>query len=224
MHHFNAAIVTAITAAKNRERLVRDFLRVSRKSAVAEGEKGPVREYVLVPGHDPSRADLLARNLATQGIEVRRADRADRRSAAAQLPAGTYLVSHAQPSGRLIRNLLDRHIPQPDDFIKRQEERRARRQPDQIYDITAWSLPLMYDVEVLTSATAIGAASVTAADGLRRATPAAKTFAAGKVGYLVPWGSAAAALTVEALAQGIRITASAARSRWAADAIRSARR
>ncbi len=77
-----------------------------------------------------------------------------------QLPAGTYLVSHAQPSGRLIRNLLDRHIPQPDDFIKRQEERRARRQPDQIYDITAWSLPLMYDVEVLTSATAIGAASV----------------------------------------------------------------
>ena len=43
MQHFNAAIVTAITAAKNRERLVRDFLEY-RKSAVAEGEKGPVRE------------------------------------------------------------------------------------------------------------------------------------------------------------------------------------
>ena len=202
MQHFNAAIVTAITAAKNRERLVRDFLEY-RKSAVAEGEKGPVREYVLVPGHDPSRADLLARNLATQGIEVRRTTE-PLTVGGRQLPAGTYLVSHAQPSGRLIRNLLDRHIPQPDDFIKRQEERRARRQPDQIYDITAWSLPLMYDVEVLTSATAIGTASAMVPMAYD-AQPAAKTFAAGKVGYLVPWGSAAAEMTVEALTQGIRI-------------------
>ena len=46
-----------------------------------------------------------------------------------QLPAGTYLVSHAQPTGRLIRNLLDPKTDQPEDFIKRQEERRARRQP-----------------------------------------------------------------------------------------------
>uniref|UniRef100_UPI00397DAF71 hypothetical protein n=1 Tax=Salmonella sp. SAL4357 TaxID=3159878 RepID=UPI00397DAF71 len=73
MHHFNAAITTAITAAKNRERLVRNFLEY-RRTAVSEGEKSPIREYVLVPGHDPSRADRLARNLATQGIEVRRAE------------------------------------------------------------------------------------------------------------------------------------------------------
>ncbi|MBL7590295.1 hypothetical protein, partial [Escherichia coli] len=72
MHHSNAALVTAITAAKNRQRLLRDFFEY-RRTAVAEGEKGSVREYLIVPGHDPSRADLLARNLATQGIEVRRA-------------------------------------------------------------------------------------------------------------------------------------------------------
>ena len=75
MHHANAALVTAITAAKNRERLVRDFLEY-RRTAVAEGEKSPIREYVLLPGHDPTRADRLARNLATQGIEVRRAEEA----------------------------------------------------------------------------------------------------------------------------------------------------
>jgi hypothetical protein len=202
MHHFNAAIVTAVTAAKNRERLVREFLEY-RKSAVAEGEKGPVRDYVLVPGHDRSRADLLAKNLATQGIEVRRATE-PLTVGGRQLPAGTYLVSHAQPSGRLIRNLLERHIPQPEDFIKRQEERRARRQPDQIYDITAWSLPLMFDVEVLTSPTAIGAPAVMVPMSYD-SPPAAQAFAAGEVGYLMPWGSAAAALAVEALAQGIRM-------------------
>jgi len=202
MHHFNAAIVTAVTAAKNRERLVRNFLEY-RLSAVAEGEKGPVREYVLVPGHDPSRAALLARNLATQGIEVRRTDEPIT-VGTRQLPAGAYLVSHAQPSGRLIRNLLEAHIPQPDDFIARQEERRARRQPDQIYDITAWSLPLLYDVEVVTSPSAITAR----AEPLPMtydAPPVERRFGQGTVGYLMPWGSAAAALAAEALPQGIRM-------------------
>ncbi len=153
MHHFNAAITTAITAARNRQRLVRDFLEF-RRSAVAEGESGPVREYVLVPGHDPSRADALARNLATQGIEVRRTEEPVT-VGARTIPAGAYVVAHAQPAGRLVRNLLDLDTKQADAFIARQEARRQRRQPDQIYDITGWSLPLVYDVEVVTSPTAI---------------------------------------------------------------------
>jgi Zinc carboxypeptidase len=202
MHHFNAAIVTAITAAKNRERLVRDFLEY-RKSAVAEGEKGPVREYVLVPGHDPSRAALLAKNLATQGIEVRRTTEG-LKVGSREVPAGAYAVSNAQPSSRLIRNLLDPHIPQPDDFIQRQEARRARRQSDQIYDITAWSLPLLYDVEVVTSGTAITAKHEMLPTAYDAPAPA-RPMAAGKVGYLLPWGSAAAALAADALAQGIRM-------------------
>jgi hypothetical protein len=202
MHHFNAAIMTAITAAKNRERLVRDFLDY-RRSAVTEGEKSPVREYVLVPGHDPTRADKLAKNLATQGIEVRRAEEpfkvGDR-----QLPAGTYIVSHAQPTGRLIRNLLDPKTDQPADFIKRQQERRARRQPDQIYDITAWNLPHLYDVELVTSGAAINVRA-SQVPMTHDALAPAKTFAQGKVGYLMPWGTAAAALTADALQQGIRM-------------------
>lgn len=202
MHHFNAAITTAITAARNRERLVRDFLEF-RRSAVAEGEKGPVREYVLVPGHDPSRADALARNLATQGIDVRRAEEAIT-VGTRKVPAGAYLVSNAQPAARLVRNLLDLDTKQDAPFIARQEERRKRRQPDQIYDITAWSLPLMYDVEVVTSPAAL-TAKATPVPSSYEAPPAARAVAAGKVGYLVPWGVAAAALTTDALAQGLRV-------------------
>src|SRR5688572_1958332 len=73
VRHFTAALTTAITAARHREQLVREFLEY-RRGAVSEGERGAVREYVIVPGHDPSRARLLARTLVTQGIEVRRAD------------------------------------------------------------------------------------------------------------------------------------------------------
>ena len=202
MHHFNAAITTAITAARNRERLMRDYLEY-RRSAVAEGEKGPIREYLIVPGHDPSRADLLARNLATQGIEVRRADEAIK-LATRTLPAGTYLVSNAQPTARMARNLLDPRTEQPSEFIRKQEERRKMRLNDQIYDITAWNLPMLFDVELVTSATAVGVKATPVPSQYDAPMPA-RTLAAAKVGYLMPWGSGAAALSADALRQGVRI-------------------
>ena len=202
MHHFNAAITTAVTTARNRERFLREYLEY-RRSAVAEGEKGPIREYVIVPGNDPSRADLLARKLATQGIEVRRAGEPIKLTSRT-VPAGAYLVSNAQPTARMIRNLLDPKTEQPADFIRRQEERRKMRLNDQIYDITAWNLPMLFDVEVVTSPSAI-TVKATPVPSQHDAPAAARSIAAGKVGYLMPWGSAAAALTTEALKQGIRI-------------------
>jgi hypothetical protein len=110
-------------------------------------------------------------------------------------------VSNAQPSGRLIRNLLDPQTAQDDPFIKEQDRRRKLRLGDQIYDITAWSLPLVFDVEVVASpasfkgkTTAVATANVQTAP-LRPA----------KVGYLLPWGSAAASAVAEMLQAGIRV-------------------
>ncbi|MEZ5419140.1 MAG: M14 family metallopeptidase [Vicinamibacterales bacterium] len=202
MHHFNAAITTALTAARNRERLVRDYLDF-RRTAVTDGEKDPVREYVLLPGHDPSRTAALARNLATQGIEVRRADEPFA-IGTRTVPAGAYLVSNAQPAGRLVRNLLNPDTRQDAAFIARQEERRRRRQPDQIYDITAWSLPLMFDVEVATSPAPIAAKASPVASSYD-APPVPRTVGPATVGYLVPWGAAGAALTAQAVAEGLRV-------------------
>ena len=149
MHHFNAAMTTAVTAARNRERLMRDFYEF-RKTAI-EGERA-MREYVIVPGVDPSRAWRLAMNLATQGVDVRRAEESVQ-IGNRTMPAGAYLVSNAQPTGRLVRNLLDPQTEQDAAFVREQDRRRRLRMGDEIYDITAWSLPLLYDVEVLTSET-----------------------------------------------------------------------
>lgn len=202
MHHFNAAIVTCITAARNRELLMRNYLEY-RRSAISEGEKGTIREYVIVPGQDISRADLLAKNLATQGIEVRRAEEPIK-LANRTIPAGAYLVSNAQPAARMVRNLLDPKTDQSAEFIKRQEERRKMRLNDEIYDITAWSLPMLFDVETITSPSAINVKTTTVSSQYDTPTPS-RPLAPSKVGYLVPWGSAATALSAEALQQGIRI-------------------
>ena len=61
------------------------------------------------------------------------------------------IVPLAQPAGRLARNLLDPETRMDDAFLKEQDRRRRERLPDQIYDVTAWSLPLAFDVEVIPS-------------------------------------------------------------------------
>lgn len=204
LQHFSAALTTMSTAAKNRERLLRDFLEY-RRSAIAEGEKAAVREYVIVPGGDPARAGQLARLLVRQGFEVRQATQSFTQGGRS-LPAGTFLVSAAQPGGRLLRNLMDARISQPEAFVKEQDRRRKKRLPDQMYDVTAWSLPLTYDVEVIGAA-----APVTVASTAVTADPEVRTakLPAASVGYLMPWGSGTAATVVEALQKGVKIRSAA---------------
>jgi hypothetical protein len=200
VHHFNAAITTAYTAATNRAQLLRDFAEY-RRSALTEGEKAGVRDYVLVSGADRTLAGRLAENLLRQGIEVRKTDEpfdiGSRR-----IPAGSYLVSTAQPSSRLIRNLLETEVPQPEAFVREQDRRRKKRLGDQIYDLTAWSLPLVFDVDVLKSPTVVSAR----AHAMSLAPGQSNTsLPAAKVAYVLPWGIGAAAAVGDALHAGIRV-------------------
>lgn len=198
VQHFTAALTTAATAARHREAILRDY-HGYRAEAIAAGRRGPAREYLLVPGQDPALAERLARLLAAQGIEVRRAVEPVRLGAR-ELPAGTFLVDAAQPSGRLIRNLLEPHTPIDPPFLAEQDRRRREHLPDQIYDVTAWSLPHLFDVECVTSG-----ASVAARTEPVGATAPARgvALAAARVGYLVPWGTAAAAAVHDALESGL---------------------
>jgi hypothetical protein len=201
LHHFTAAIQTAATAATHRERILRTYLDF-RTSAVEMGRSGP-REYVLTSEHDPGMARRLADALVRSGIRVDKALEAvevgDR-----TLPAeGTYIVPMDQPTHRLIRNLLDPHTPMDADFVARQIERRANRMPDQIYDVTAWSMPLLWDVELIMAERPTGAATVSLNDTRQMSDVASLRNA--QVGYLMPWGTAAAAAVAEALREGIRV-------------------
>lgn len=203
-HHFIASLATAENAARHREKLLGDFY-AYRASAVEEGRREAVKEYILPRGRDASATDKLAWLLAVQGVEVERATAAFR-NAGREFPAGTYVVRLAQPAKRLIRTLLDPHVPMDDPFITAEEKRRRAGQPSQIYDVTAWSLPLMFNVE------AVAAAEVSAGEfqpaGEAPILPGEVRGKAG-VAYLAPWGSAAAGrLLAAALRQDLRVHSS----------------
>jgi len=199
--HFVACLSTAETAARNRGKLLADFYNY-RRSAIEEGSKEPVREYILPRRGDVSAVDKMAALLVEQGVEVKRATQPFR-SGEKEYPAGSYVIPLAQPAKRLIRTLLDPQVAMEDSFIQEQERRRRKKLPDEIYDVTAWSLPLLFNVEcVAGSETAQGSFELAPASP-----PAGKVAGANpKVAYLVPWGTAAAGrLLAGAFREGLKI-------------------
>ena len=207
-HHFVASLATVQTAARDREALLRSFYDYRRSAAETVGEDGAV-EYLLPPGADPQRTAELAGLLMAQGIEVEVADEAFRVSGAlshaeeepedVDLPAGTYVVSLRQPAARLARTLMARHQQIDPEFLAEQERRRVKRLSIQFYDVTAWSLPLLFDVECYATKTPSGVSSRVLEQppvvaGRAPAQPAA-------LAYLVRWGTRSAA---RALAEMLR--------------------
>jgi hypothetical protein len=185
--HFVASIATCETAATNRKALLENFWNY-RKTAVEEGKTETSKEYVLLREGDTAAADKLADILATQGIEVRKS-KDSFMAEGAQAPAGSYLISAAQPMKRMIRTLLDPDTKMEEDFLKEQERRRKKKQRDEIYDVTGWSLPIQFNVKQVISKTALTVPGDMVLPGKM---PAGKVEG-GKatVAYLVPWGTQA---------------------------------
>jgi len=201
--HFTSSIATLETMSLNRERMLRDFY-AYRASAIDEGRKGAVRTYVIPPQQDQSTADRLAKLLAEQGVEVKRASDAIR-VCRKTYPAGSYTISLAQPAGRLIRTLMEPNVPIDARFMAEQERRRAKDLEVELYDVTAWSLPLMFNVT--TDRCPDEAAGALAAFAADTPLPGAVSNPNAAYGFLAPWGSTSAArLLAAALREGVAVS------------------
>jgi len=204
-HHFVASVSTLETAAVNREKLLNDFYRY-RVTAIEEGSKEPIKEYILPRNRDASATDKLAGILLEHGAEVKRAT-APFRAGERDYPAGTYVVPLAQPSKRLIRNLLDPQTSMDDKFIAAEEARRKLKERTEIYDVTAWSLPLLFNVEAIANSAVAQGNFQMAQPG--RVLPGELHEAKALVAFLAPWGSEAAGrLLAAALRQDLKVHSS----------------
>lgn len=193
--HFVASISTAETSARERQKLLENFYRY-RVTAIEEGAKDSVKEFILPRLGNTSAVDKLALVLVDQGVEVNRAT-ASFRSGSAAYPAGSYLIRLAQPAKRLVRTLLDRQVAMPDDFVKEQERRRKKKMPDEIYDVTAWSLPLLYGVSYVAGTESSQGSFELVKPG--QAPAGSVKGGRAEVAYLAPWGTAAAGRLLAAL-------------------------
>ena len=186
-NHFVTSISTAQTTSNNREKFLRDFYQY-RVSATQEGRNGDIREYLISANPDHSAADKLAALLVRQGARVRRAQTSFA-ACGNDYPPGSYAISLAQPSKRLLRTLLDPKVAMEAEFIAEQERRRGKDLPHEIYDVTAWSLPLMFNLNMDSCSRAVSGDFVDAGPELIR--PGSLTSNGDSIAWLVPWGSRA---------------------------------
>ncbi len=204
-NQFITSLGTAQTVAENREKLLTDFYDYQ-VTAIDEGRTESIKSYIVPTQDDQAAADKMAGLLVRQGVDVGRAT--ETFSACGEsYAAGSYVINLAQPRKRLIRTLLDVDVPMDDEFVSEQERRRAKNIRDQIYDVTAWSLPLMMNVRTDACNRAVRIDSEDA--GPELVLPGSISGGQGSVAYLVPWSSAPAVrLLAHALRGGMRAKSS----------------
>lgn len=201
-NHFVTSLATAETVAMNREKFLQEFYEY-RVSAIEEGEDEEVRAYIVPLQADQAAANKLAGLLSRQDVEVHRA-LSPFDACGESYAAGSYLIRTDQPSKRFIRTLMDVEVSMEEDFLEEQERRRARNLPDEIYDVTAWSLPLMLNVQTNTCGRIPSGDFELAGEELVQ--PGAVVGGRASVSYLVPWGSAPAVrFLARALREGVTL-------------------
>ncbi|MFT4670835.1 MAG: hypothetical protein ACI945_000167 [Pseudohongiellaceae bacterium] len=187
-NHFVTSLATAETVANNREKFLNDFYNY-RVSAIEEGQEEDVRSYILPVQEDQAAVNKLAGLLSRQDVEVNRA--LTRFSACGEsYEAGSYVIRTDQPAKRFIRTLMDLDVPMEEDFLAEQERRREDNLPDEIYDVTGWSLPLMFNIQSNTCNRVPNGDFELAGTELVQAGMVEGGQAG--VSYIVPWGEATA--------------------------------
>ncbi len=135
--HFTASLATVQTAADNHEALVMDFQKVRRERLNLGDRAGA---FLIAEGPDPGRARAMVETLRRNGVEVLCMTEGLGTAALepigvgalpATVKAGSYLVALDQPNGAMAEALL---------------QKEAVMGPKPSYDVTAWSLPLSFNV------------------------------------------------------------------------------
>lgn len=199
--HFTTALTTLRTAARHRRELLRDFV-----AGRANATGGIVHTYLW--RRDQPESAALAELLEQHGVEVEALGAESLLHVAAltgggeverTLPPGSFAVATDQPLGRLVRALLEPGSPLPPQFLERQRRRLEANREAEIFDITAWSLPLAYGIETWRM---IGKPAA-----LRPLEPARPTLEGeGSAGFLIALqGLATYRLAAGLLADGIRV-------------------
>jgi hypothetical protein len=192
--HLTTSLTTVRTAGRNARRLLQDFVATRRKTAAGRG-----RIY-LWPADQPE-ARALADLLLLHGLQVQQLAKVAEIDAqpllggkgerARRFPAGTFAVSTAQPLGALAQALLDREAPMAQEFLARQRRRFEQNREGEFYDITAWALPLAYNLRVWTATGEVPASRPVGE-------PAWGVQGSGELGWLVaPQGIASYRLAAE---------------------------
>ncbi|MFT7465241.1 MAG: hypothetical protein ACI9EF_003606, partial [Pseudohongiellaceae bacterium] len=157
-HQALSSMANLNTLVDHRREVLADFLS-NKRAAIDPGSPGNGRMLVFRPGRHPTRERELLSLLLGQDIRVYRlsdsltvnngTDTLGEHHESLDLPAGTWLIPAAQPFGALVKSYLSFDVRLGERFLLKEREDLERGEGTNIYDVTAWSLPLLFDLDAL---------------------------------------------------------------------------
>ncbi len=130
-NHFTVSL-SSIRGALDLRQELNDYQRRFFASVPQKVKQDQVKGWVFTAGHDPVRMHHFLELMNNHEIKVHRLSK-DYRHQDKHFPAGSsYLVSSNQPQYRFVRSLF---------------EKRTRFQDSIFYDVSAWTMPLAFDLD-----------------------------------------------------------------------------
>lgn len=166
-HQFTSSWTNLTTLVSNREPLLRDY-RTMREEAVHRGRRSRLK-FLIVPDSDLVKTKKFIERLVQQGIEVHRAqqtftvgsadDYYGETHSSKRFPAGTYIVHTEQPVGALAKTLLEFDAHMKYEVLEEERREKEKHNKTKMYEVTAWCLPMGYDIEAYATQSAFNVAS-----------------------------------------------------------------
>lgn len=160
MNQYIAFSAALRLTADQREALLRDYV-AAHQAAIADGEQSARRYVIPSDGGDPLMVAELINLLRRSGVEIGVlseevtlrgvSDRTGESVGSRTFAAGSYVIEASQPRNRFIRVLLEPEVPVPAAFLEEARARVDRAENPRFYDITSWSLPLLFGIEGFSS-------------------------------------------------------------------------
>lgn len=163
--HFMTNMASLELLLENRQDILRYF-RNFHESGMEEVKAERVKGYILYPDQDRKRLDNLISLLMRHEIEVYEISRnisvekgrklMDAAPGRLEIPAGSFLVPLEQPEKRLAKALFEPTPEIEEEFLQEVERLRkinsslgeqAQKERLGFYDVTSWSLPLIFGLD-----------------------------------------------------------------------------
>jgi len=162
-HQLVSSLANLRTFHAHHREIARDFL-AARRRAVSEDGPFAGRTFAVLPGTDRSRLRRFAELAELLGFELLELPEAGTPGGSSvesavgalgveegpvTLPAGTLLLPNRQPEAHLLAATVDLDLQLPEEVLRRERRKLLRDGGTLLYDLSAWSLPLLYGLEAL---------------------------------------------------------------------------
>ncbi|MEE8404477.1 MAG: M14 family zinc carboxypeptidase, partial [candidate division Zixibacteria bacterium] len=166
-HQFTSSLTNLYTVANNRRELLSDY-RDTRLAILKQGQNSGLK-YLVEPGRDKLKMNRFIQSLLDQNIKVSRATASFTVSKATNIygkdyrsksfAAGTFIVSTAQAHGALANTIFEFDPHFSPEFLKEERRELEKHGDTRVYEVTAWSTPVAYNLDAYSSNSSVSVAA-----------------------------------------------------------------